>query len=95
LSKIELNMPGIARGALQDTAGGQIIGGSPNVFANGKPVVRVNDSIQSHGSGSHAAAKMAQGSGNVYTNNLPTSRAGDLATCQHTATGSSNVFANG
>lgn len=87
-------MPGIARDAGKDVAGGAIISGSPNVFANNKPVARVGDSVAGHGKPPHAAPVMASGSGNVLTNNIKTCRAGDVATCGHPASGSGNVFAN-
>ena len=87
-------MPGIARNAGQDVAGGAIIKGSPNVFANNKPVARVGDAVAGHGRGPHAGPVMASGSGNVFTNNKSTCRAGDSASCGHPASGSSNVFAN-
>ncbi len=87
-------MPGIARDAGQDVAGGAIIAGSPNVFANNKPVARVGDAVAGHGRGSHRGPTMAAGSSNVFTNNIATCREGDPATCGHPSTGSSDVFVN-
>ena len=88
-------MPGIARDSGQDVAGGVIIEGSPNVFANNKPVARIGDKVQGHPPGGvHAAPVMAEGSLNVITNFIPTCRAGDQATCGHPSTGSSDVFVN-
>lgn len=87
-------MPGVARDAGQDAAGGAIIEGSSNVFVNNKPVARVGDRVAGHGRGPHRAPVMASGSGNVFTNNIPTCRAGDTATCGHPASGSGDVFAN-
>ncbi len=87
-------MPGIVRDAGRDTAGGPIIQGSSNVFANGSPVVRVGDRIMPHGKGPHAAPVMVSGSGNVLTNNIPTCRAGDSANCGHRASGSGDVIVN-
>ncbi len=87
-------MPGIARNAGTDVAGGSIIKGSPNVFANNKPVARVGDNVSGHGKGPHRGPVMAAGSGNVLTNNIPTCRAGDPATCGHPASGSGNVIVN-
>lgn len=86
-------MPGISRLG-QDSAGGTIVGGSGNVFANGSPVVRIGDPVAGHGKGPHAGPVLAAGSGNVFTNNIPTTRAGDPATCGHPASGSVNVFVN-
>ena len=40
-------MPGITRDAGADVAGGAIIQGSGNVFANNKPVVRKGDAVGS------------------------------------------------
>lgn len=87
-------MPGIARNSGADSAGGAIIKGSPNVFANNKPVARVGDNVAGHGKSPHASPVMAAGSGNVKTNNISTCRAGDPATCGHPASGSGNVFVN-
>lgn len=87
-------MPGISRNTGQDVAGGAIVAGSPNVFANNKKVARIGDAVAGHGPGSHGGPVMATGSGNVITNNIPTCRAGDVATCGHPSTGSGNVFVN-
>lgn len=87
-------MPGIVRDDGQDVAGGAIIGGSPTVFANNKPVARVGDPVAGHGRGAHRGPSMAVGSSNVFTNNIATCRAGDTATCGHPASGSSDVFVN-
>ena len=87
-------MPGIARDAGQDVAGGPIIAGSPNVFANNKPVARIGDAVAGHGLSPHAAPVMAAGSPNVFTNGISTCRQGDPATCGHVSTGSGDVFVN-
>lgn len=87
-------MPGIARNAGQDFAGGPIITGSPNVFANNKPVARVGDAVASHGLSPHSGPVMAAGSPNVFTNTIRTSRQGDPATCGCVSTGSGNVIVN-
>ena len=86
-------MPGVARNAGQDVAGGPIIQGSPDVFTNNKPTARIGDAVAGHGRGPHSGPVMAAGSGNVFTNNIPTSREGDPATCGHPSTGSGDVFA--
>lgn len=83
---------GIARNAGQDVAGGAIIQGSADVFANDKPVVRKGDAVAGHGKGAHRAPVLAEGSPVVFTNNIVTSRAGDTATCGHPSTGSGDVF---
>jgi len=87
-------MPGVARDAGTDVAGGAIIQGSGNVFVEGKPIVRIGDAIAGHGRGPHSGPVMASGSGNVFANNISVSRAGDTATCGHPASGSGTVFAN-
>lgn len=86
-------MPGVARKGA-DAAGGTIIAGSGNVFANNCPVARIGDAVAGHGISPHSGPVMAAGSGNVLTNNIPTSRQGDPATCGHPASGSGNVIAN-
>ena len=87
-------MPGIARDAGRDAAGGAIVGGSGNVFANNSPVARIGDPVAGHGRGPHAGPSMAAGSGNVFANGIGVCRAGDPASCGHPASGSGNVFAN-
>ena len=87
-------MPGIVRNTGQDVAGGKLIKGSLNVSANTKPVVRIGDDVAGHGRGRHAGPVMAEGSPNVFTNFIPTSRAGDIADCGHPASGSANVIVN-
>lgn len=85
-------MPGIAR-QNQDTAGGTIIGGSPNVFVNGTGAARIGDAVEGHGRGIHSGPTMAEGSSTVFVNGIGVCRAGDAATCGDVATGSGNVFA--
>jgi uncharacterized Zn-binding protein involved in type VI secretion len=66
---------------------------SPNVFANGKGVVRVGDAFEAHCGHSR---KVAVGSPNVYVNGKPVCRVGDSLTCGDEACeGSPNVFVNG
>jgi uncharacterized Zn-binding protein involved in type VI secretion len=88
-------MPGIARDAGEDSAGGPIIEGSPNVAANNKPVARIGDAVEGHAPGGvHSSPTMAEGSPDVFTNNIQTSREGDKASCGDPSTGSENVFLN-
>lgn len=75
-----------------DSAGGQLVSGSPTVSVNGYPVVRVGDSVAGHGIGEHGGPTMASGSSSVTVDGLPVCRAGDQATCGHAASSSSNVF---
>ncbi len=86
-------MTGIAR-ATQDIAGGIITGVlAPTVFVNGKPVACKGATVAPHGTGTHASSVMDQASSKVYANGIAVCRAGDAATCGHTATGSGDVNA--
>jgi len=85
---------GITRDTGKDMTGGRNIQGSPNVFANNRPVVRLFDKVQPHGPGTHGGPRMASGSPNAFTNNKKTCRRGDVATCGHRAIGSSDTFVN-
>jgi uncharacterized Zn-binding protein involved in type VI secretion len=64
--------------------------GSPDVFCNGIPVVRVQDLWQPH----HDSPEFVDiGSPTVYVNGLPVSRIGDHLNCDdYVAEGSPNVF---
>lgn len=86
-------MPGAVRRS-QDSAGGLLVAGSPNVITNGTPQVRIGDAVQGHAPPPHAAPVMAEGSPNVIVNGIPACRAGDKATCGHPASGSPNVIIN-
>lgn len=86
-------MPGAVRKS-QDSAGGVLIAGSPDVITNGTPQVRKGDAVQGHAPGEHAGPVMAEGSNNVIVNGIPACRAGHKATCGHPASGSSNVIIN-
>lgn len=87
-------MPGMTRKTL-DTAGDQLIEGSPDVFCNGVSVVRIGDAVKGHGPGAHGGPKMAEGSASVFCNGIPVCFAGNLATCNDPSTGSSDVFVGG
>ena len=87
-------MPGVTRMNV-DTAGGQLIQGSPNVIVNGQPAVRLHDAVRGHGVGLHGGPHMASGTPTVIVNGLPLCReAKDRADCGHQATGSPNVWAD-
>jgi uncharacterized Zn-binding protein involved in type VI secretion len=86
-------MPGTVRKGT-DAAGGVLVEGSGNVFANNSAVVRLGDLIAAHGLPPHVAPVMASASGDVFTNNIPTCRAGDVGSCGHPASGSGDVFTN-
>lgn len=72
-------------------------GGSPTVFINGKPIMRLGDSYESHAcsaghAGSHERA-LSEGSASVFIEGRPAGRVGDAIDCGGAAkTGSSDVF---
>lgn len=73
------------------------VSGSPNVFINGKPAVRVDDAWAAHTCPAipetHASTQ-ATGSATVFVNGKPLARVGDSIACGSTnAAGSPNVFA--
>jgi len=73
------------------------IAGSPNVFANGKPVVRVGDAYADHSLPYPPIAPhklvSAQGSKTVFVNGLAVTRIGDDLSCSDkVAEGSNNIF---
>ena len=86
-------MPAVSRKGI-DAAGGDLQVGSPNVFYNNSAVVRVGDSIASHGRNPHNNPVMATGSPNVFSNGIPMCRSGDTASCGHVISGSGTVSAN-
>ena len=63
------------------------------VKLEGNFIAVVGAAIASHGSSIHIAATMAQGSSKVFAAGIAICRAGDLATCGHSASGSSKGFA--
>jgi uncharacterized Zn-binding protein involved in type VI secretion len=72
-----LSLLGVLR-ATQDLCGGEILTGSPNVFINGFPVVRVGDLV---GAWDHQGeGVMATGSSYFFVNGLPVCRVGDTST---------------
>ena len=100
-------MPGVAR--LGDKCTGHDCfpqrnssSGSPNVFVNGIPALRVGDSFETHccthsdcPHGCHEGV-LEMGSSTVYVNGKPLGRIGDPVSCGGTvAEGSGNVFAGG
>lgn len=74
--------------------------GSPNVFVNGQPLHRLNDTGPTNCPHGGTFATTA-GSSTVFCNGQPVTRIGDTTTCQSCGqsgshvTGSSNVFAGG
>jgi len=67
-----------------------------SVYANNL-LVSVNGSrVQGHGIGKHYSPETANGSRNVYIENIPVNRQGDNDTCNHARKGgSTNVYVNG
>ncbi len=67
-----------------------------SVYAN-RMLVSVNGSlVKGHGVGPHFSPKTANGSKNVFVENLPVNKSGDKDTCGHPrALGSSSVYVNG
>tara|TARA_A100001015_G_C14488672_1_gene518357 strand:- start:201 stop:467 length:267 start_codon:yes stop_codon:yes gene_type:complete len=88
-------MPGVSRVGV-DTAAGTITGpGASTVFVNGSKVSLIGDSVAAHSPGGiHNSATMVEGSSDVKAEGTGVVRAGDAASCGHTATGSSDTFAN-
>ncbi|MCK2122112.1 PAAR domain-containing protein [Pseudomonas sp. PNPG3] len=85
-------MPGAARVGI-DKAGDVITGNlAPTVLINGAPVAVKGAAVTPHGIAPHAAPTMDGASATVFANGLPICRAGDAASCGHTATGSPNVL---
>lgn len=72
-------------------------GGSPDVYVNGRPLMRVGDSYVPHAcvaghAGPHGRA-LADGSATVFINGKPAGRKGDAIDCGGQAqTASGNVF---
>jgi uncharacterized Zn-binding protein involved in type VI secretion len=86
---------GIAR-CFTDTAGGTILGqGNSTVYVNGLPASVLGDAVAGHGNNVHAGPTMVVASGSVFCSGIGVCRQSDSASCGHSATGSSNVFAGG
>jgi uncharacterized Zn-binding protein involved in type VI secretion len=83
-------MPGICRNAT-DSAGGALIKSQSSVKVNSKGVIVHGDNVTPHGVGLHAGPTMIAGSDNVFIGGIAVCNAGDLATCGHAASGSSDV----
>ena len=91
-------MPGISRGG-RDKAGGTMIASQSFCFCEGSAIVVKGDSVIPHypcgmpGGAIHCAATMSQGSNYVFVGGKSVVRQGDMASCSHTAQGSSKIFA--
>ncbi len=86
-------MPGVSRVGL-DVAGGTIIGVLvPTVRVNGRKVAVKGAAVAGHGPSPHSNPVMVGCSSTVRAGGIGVCRRGDAASCGHTATGSSDVFA--
>jgi len=78
-----------------DSAGGDLIPSQSTVYANGEKVIVNGNSVAPHDPCPvvpiHCSATMIAGSKNVFIGGIAVCNAGDLATCGHAASGSSNV----
>lgn len=88
-------MAGISRiGA--DAAGGTFTGALvPSVRVNGAAIVVKGTAVASHGQAPHNNARTSGASGTVRAGGIQVCRAGDVATCGHSGSGSGNVAAGG
>ena len=85
-------MPGASRKGI-DSAGGIIFGGSTDTFIEGYGAVRKGDSVTPHDDNQHQSNPVMVGcSSTVFINGKGAVRSGDLASCGHSATGSSKVL---
>jgi uncharacterized Zn-binding protein involved in type VI secretion len=88
-------MPGASRKGI-DSAGALISGGSSDVLIEGYGAVRKLDSVTPHDSGDHDNNPFMVGcSSTVFINGRGAVRAGDLASCGHSASGSQTVIIGG
>lgn len=86
-------MPGVSRVGV-DSAGGRIIGPlAPSVLVNGAPVAVLGAPVLPHGKGPHAGPVMVTASATVFAGGIPLCKAGDIASCGHSASGSGDVNA--
>ena len=84
-------MSGICRDGT-DAAGGALIKTQTTVFANEILVIVHGDPVTGHGPGPHGGPTMIAGSDDVFIGGIAVCNQGDLATCGHAASGSSDVF---
>lgn len=79
---------------------GEIVSGSTNVFANGKPVARLSDStVESDSCDSGNTGVLSLGSSTVFINGRPAARVGDEISphngVAHISSGSTSVLVGG
>lgn len=84
---------------LDNAGGGRLTGPLTNsVFINNMPVAVIGCQVMPHpccgseGCDGHCSARMVEGSNTVFANNIGIVRSGDMASCGHVSTGSSNVY---
>ncbi len=89
-------MPAIERLGDPNTGGGTVkVIPQNTVFANNLLVSVNGSTVSKHGKNRHKAPSTANGSKNVFVNNIAINRVGDSDTCGHSrAGGSRNVFVN-
>lgn len=92
-------MPGVSRAGV-DSAGGTILGGVSSVLINGAPCAVLGNSIVPHNPRNsknptphEVSPRMVGSSSTVFAGGIAVCRAGDSASCGHSATGSGNVSA--
>ncbi|VDZ61542.1 Uncharacterized conserved protein [Serratia odorifera] len=75
---------------------GVLVGGSPNVYINGRAAIRAHLSFGECAEDGPAKKVVAQGSAKVYINDLPAARINDLLACSaEIHSGSPNVIIGG
>lgn len=90
-------MPEVQRQYDANTAGAEIIRvAQRSVYANNILVSVDGSRVKGHGIGKHFSPETANGSRNVYIENIPVNRRGDNDSCGHPRKGgSTNVSVNG
>jgi len=76
-----------------DSAGGTILVGNPTLFLDGFPVSVEGNPVEDHGNNEHDNAVMIQGSPNFVVNGTPICTGASQASCGHTPTTSTTLFA--
>lgn len=70
------------------SAGGVILGpGDPTFTLDNAPIALLGDAVERHGAGEHLNPTLVEGSSTWTWNGKPIVRAGDAASCGHTANG--------
>jgi len=97
LAALYYNMPQVHRLTDDNTAGAPIVSViQSSVFTNYLLTSVDGCPVAGHGPGVHGGPLTANGSTNVFIENIPVNRLGDADTCGHTrAVGSPDVYVNG